>query len=140
MMSIGGISIASNYAQAIALNGDPWPGCTLEDTEAVGRVRLLFPGKKYCLVQNWVLLDLTGPNVALERIRDEGLEPVILYAHRVIFDSKRRVDFGGWIRSMFQLSLSSEGYFETKNTVYIMVGQGFRKPVDLQHVFPLGGR
>lgn len=140
MMSIGGISIASNYAQAVMLDGDPWPGCLQEDRVAVERVGSLYPGKKYCLVEAWVLLDLFGPEESLKRIREEGFEPTILYSHRVVFDSRRRVDFGGWIRSTFQLTLSSEGYFETRNTTYILIGNGFRKRVDLQHIFPLSGR
>ena len=139
MMSIGGISIASNYARAVSLDGDPLAGCALPDQEAIERAKALYPNKKFCLVQDWVLLDLVGPEADIGRIRREGLEPVILYSHRVIFDSKRRVDFGGWIRSLFQLSFSHEGFFETKNTVYILVGRGFRKPANLQHIFPPRG-
>ena len=137
MMSLGGISVASNYAQAVSINGDPWSGCVLEDREAVERAQVLYPEKGYCLVQDWVLLDLAGPEESLKRIRDEGFEPTILYSRRVVFDSRRRVDIGGWIRSMFQQSLSAEGFFETKNSVYILLGKGFRKQVALEHIFPL---
>jgi len=58
-----------------------------------------------------------------------------LFAHNVRFDSQRRFDVGDWMRSTFAVSFEEGFLFETRNTVYVLMGNGREKSVSLKTIF-----
>ena len=61
---------------------------------------------------------------ALVTIRATGLEPMFMYAHCVIHDGHGRFPPGGWVRSTLCKSFDGVCLFETRNTVYVLMGNG----------------
>jgi len=62
---------------------------------------------------------------------DRGLIPALVYALTVIQDSKGRFAPGDWVRSTLEVSFTHDCLFETKNTVYVLMGAGRRLRTDL---------
>ncbi|MCY1559454.1 hypothetical protein D9M68_964970 [compost metagenome] len=61
----------------------------------------------------------------------------MLYAHNVLFDSDRRFDVGDWVRTTPLVSFSEGCFFQTKNTLYVLVGDGERKRAEFNTVMSL---
>ena len=78
-----------------------------------------FPGKAFCVVKQWILIDLTVTPVEREKLTSLGLFPMTLFAHEVVLDSKGRFQSGMWVRSNFGKSFTEGCMFETKSTVYL---------------------
>lgn len=95
--------------------------------EACALAEKKFPGKPYCLVEDWVLIDITPSPSQLEAFKAKGFSPTFLYARHVILDSKGRFQFGDWVRSTFEFYFEEPGWFLTKNTLYVLLGKGGRK-------------
>ncbi|WP_338801946.1 hypothetical protein V9L13_06665 [Pseudomonas sp. RSB 5.4] len=108
-----------------------WQG-TQEDLIALAA--MTFPGKAFCVVRQWILIDLTVTCDEVEKLKNFGLLPATLYAHEVVLDSKGRFQPSMWVRSNFGVS-STDYMFETKSTVYLLLGDGSRKPAALSTVF-----
>ena len=49
-----------------------------------------FPGKAFCVVKQWILIDLTVTPVEREKLTSLGLLPATLFAHEIVLDSKGR--------------------------------------------------
>jgi hypothetical protein len=93
-----------------------------------------FPGKPYCLVEQWTVFraDVSQPDQ--KEILRRGHLPFFIYAHKVLKDSRRRFQPGDWVRS--SMALTFDGVmFETKNTVYVLVGDGFETTASLKAIF-----
>lgn len=117
---------------ALYSEGVPMPGCLLSESDAVVEVQRRFPGKPYCLVREWALIDLECPAAALAFIARSGRRPTIVFAHCVVLDSAHRGPPGNWIRSTFEVSRDdSAGLFESRNTVYVLLGPGARRTAPL---------
>lgn len=97
----------------------------------------LFPGKGFCVVRQWILIDLTVTPEENEKLTELGLLPATLYAHEVVLDSKGRFQPGMWVRSNFGLSFTKGCMFETKNTVYLLWGSGHRKKATVGAAFSM---
>lgn len=102
------------------------------DDEAAGiaLAQELCPGKPYCSVRQWILVDLDIPDDKKALVADQGFQPILLYAHTVVTDSARRFSPSDWVRSTLLVDLKSNYLFETKNSVYILLGAGSRKTVE----------
>lgn len=102
------------------------------DDEAAGiaMAQELSPGKPYCSVRQWVLVDLDISEDKKALVTEQGFQPILLYAHTVVTDSARRFAPGDWVRSTLLVDLKSNCLFETKNSVYILLGAGSRKTAD----------
>lgn len=61
----------------------------------------------------------------------------IVYSDDVIIDSTNLVPMGGWIRTSFLEKLYSNCIFETKNTNYILVGEGREEEISLSELYSL---
>ena len=59
---------------------------------------------------------------------------MILYSHSVLYDSARRFDVGDWVRTTPLVSFSEGCFFQTRNTLYVLVGDGLRKQTELSTV------
>lgn len=71
-------------------------GSRLDDDELIKLAREEFEGQPFCVVRNWMILDLLLPEAQESEVRRQGLQPSVLYAHRVVFDSAARSSHLGW--------------------------------------------
>ncbi|VVO94904.1 hypothetical protein PS903_02476 [Pseudomonas fluorescens] len=102
------------------------------DEILIGMVKALFPRKPYCLVDDWTLFNVDVTEVELQKIHAAGQLPLIVFAHNVRFDSERRFDVGDWVRSTLATSFEEGFLFETRNTVYVLCGDGHEKATSLK--------
>lgn len=91
----------------------------------------------YCVVRDWVWIDLTLSASDLEQFRAAGQQPVVMYSHSVLYDSARRFDVGDWVRTTPLVSFSNGCFFRTRNSLYVLVGDGVRKRAELSTVMSL---
>jgi hypothetical protein len=97
----------------------------------------LFPGKAFCVVRQWILIDLTVTPEEKEKLTILGLLPATLYAHEVVLDSRCRFQPKMWVRSNFGMSFIYGCMFETKNTVYLLSGAGQKKEASMAAAFSM---
>ncbi len=102
------------------------------DDEAAGiaLAQELCPGKPYCSVRQWTLVDLDISDDKKALVTEHGFQPILLYAHTVVTDSARRFSPGDWVRSTLLVERKSNCLFETQNSVYILLGTGSRKTAE----------
>ena len=118
--------------EALYGEGAPMAGCALSEADAVAEVRQRYPGKPYCLVREWALIDLECPAAVLSEIERSGRRPSVIFAHCIVLDSARRGPPGNWVRSTFEVSRDERaGFFESRNTVYVLLGPGSRRTAPL---------
>ncbi len=113
-------------------------GRDMLDSEAISYARNLSLNKPFCGIRNWIWIDLEMPDAVRSKIISDGLQPVMVYAHSVIFDSAGRFNPGDCARSTPLVKFSDGHLFETQNTIYLLIGQGTRKSAQLStviHVF-----
>ena len=101
-----------------------------DEAASIALAQELCPGKPYCSVRQWVLVDLDISDDKKALLKNQGLQPILLYAHSVVTDSARRFAPGDWVRSTLLVNLKSDFLFETKNSVYILLGAGRRKTAE----------
>ncbi|OQR35336.1 hypothetical protein BWR15_15500 [Pseudomonas sp. T] len=91
----------------------------------------------YCVVRDWVWIDLILSAPELEQFHAAGQQPVVMYSHSVLYDSARRFDVGDWVRTTPLVSFSDSCFFRTRNSLYVLVGDGVRKSAELSTVMSL---
>ena len=112
-------------------------GTSLSPAEIEALVAERFPRKAYCTVEDWLILHVDEPAESLARVRATGLEPMFMYSHCVIYDGHGRFPPGGWVRSTLCKSFDGVCLFETRNTIYVLVGQGREMKASLKTIFDL---
>ncbi len=91
---------------------------------------LKYPNTPLCAVKNWSWWDYQITDDLRDNFDDAGVQPAIIYAEFLLFDERNRWPSGSIVKST-PLKVFEDGYyFVTRNTVYILVGQGTRKLVD----------
>lgn len=114
--------------------GDLVEGWAGDAADLVHAAQQRFPGKPFCLVKQWILIDV---------VADEGelspgdVPPMVIFAHEVVQDSRRRFEPGHWVRTTYAVSHPDLCMFETRSTVYLLLGDGYRKGATLDVVFSL---
>jgi hypothetical protein len=106
--------------------------------EALVKKAIELSGKPCCLVQDWVIWDLDFNDEQLEQVNSMGNLPTIVYARNVMEDHHYRFRAGDKVRSSLLKKLHENAFFETSNTMYILVGPGTRKsikPEFVEHFF-----
>jgi hypothetical protein len=99
-------------ARGSALEGlDP----NLSEETAAALVAERYGDKPFCLVSHWSLLTV------------KDVPTPLLYAEYVIYDSLGRFRSGDWVRSSPAIASREKGMFETRNTVYVLLGPGRAK-------------
>jgi hypothetical protein len=116
--------------------GKEAPGWQGTQDELIALAANAFPGKAFCVVKQWILIDLTVNPAEKEKLSRLGLLPATLFAHEIVLDSKGRFQPTMWVRSNFGVS-SSPYMFETKKTVYLLLGQGLRKEASIGAAFSM---
>ncbi|WP_144172766.1 hypothetical protein [Pseudomonas sp. Kh13] len=87
-------------------------------------------GRPFYVVRDWLLLEIMVPSDVEDDLKAMGLQPTVVFANIVVYDSKARGSRVGAIRSSFQRALD-DCTFESINTSYILAGPGTRKHVSL---------
>ncbi|MDH2200916.1 DUF6957 family protein [Ectopseudomonas oleovorans] len=121
-------------ADLIYSEGIPMPGVEVPQDEAVRIMRKHFPYFEYCLVRDWIWIDLDlTPEQSAAFARNQR-KPSLIFAHTVIYDSSRRFDVGDLVRTS-PLYKWEEGFiFATLNSAYLLMGDGVRKRASLETV------
>lgn len=116
--------------------GEEMPGWQGTQDELIASAAKTFPGKAFCVVKQWILIDLTVTPPEKEKLTGLGLLPATLFAHEIVLDSQGRFQSSMWVRSNF--GISSNAYmFETKKTVYLLLGAGQRKAASVGAAFSM---
>lgn len=93
-----------------------------------------FSHKAYCFVEQWTLLRAALNDEEHDKVRSAGHLPLFLFANKVIEDSRLRFQPGDWVRS--SMCLTFDGVmFETRNTVYVLLGPGDEQTASLSVIF-----
>ena len=109
-----------------------------ETQEALIRiVKARFPNKGFCIVQQWTIVRAIASDEDLTKIHVHGQLPLFVFAEKVILDSRGRFDYGNWVRSTMAISFQDGFLFETKNTVYVLMGDGDEKSANLAAILSL---
>ena len=111
---------------SLLTGGENISGCQRSVSDAVALANLHFPSRAYCLVADWAILDIEVTTRQLKAITDNGLVPALVYALTVIQDSKGRFLPGDWVKTTLAVSYSEGCLFETRNTIYVLMGSGRR--------------
>ena len=117
--------------------GDESPGWQDSEEELISLAAKMFLGKAFCVVKQWILIDLTVTPVEREKLTSLGLLPATLFAHEVVLDSKGRFQSGMWVRSNFGKSFTEGCMFETKSTAYLLLGSCLRKEASIGAAFSM---
>lgn len=112
-------------------------GTQLPRAEIEALVEDRFGRKSYCLVEDWLIFHVDESPESLAKVRATGLQPMFMYAHCVIHDQQGRFPPGGWVRSTLCKSFDGVCLFETRNTVYVLVGEGREMKASLKTIFGL---
>ena len=117
--------------------GSETPGWEGSQEDLISLAAKSFPGKAYCIVRQWILIDLIVTPDEKEKLTKLGLLPMTLFAHEVVLDSKGRFQVGMWVRSNFGKSVTGGCMFETKNTMYLLLEAGQRKEASFAAAFSM---
>ncbi|MFG0323988.1 DUF6957 family protein [Pseudomonas sp. zjy_15] len=114
--------------------GDLVEGWDGDPADLVQAAQQRFPGKPFCLVRQWVWIDVVTSEGELAPAE---VPPMVIFAHEVVQDSRRRFDPGHWVRTTYAVSHPGQCIFETRSTAYLLLGDGYRKEASLDVVFSL---
>lgn len=117
--------------------GKEVPGWQGTQEDLISLAAKAFPGKAFCAVRQWILIDLTVNSDEKEKLSGLGLLPETLFAHEIVLDSKGRFQPQMWVRSNFGVSFTEGCMFETKSTVYLLLGSGSRKEASVGAAFSM---
>lgn len=117
--------------------GEPRQGAMDTDEHLIELVRALYPYKPYCLVKDWTIFKVDVTEDELNKIHAAGQFPLVLFARDVRFDSERRFDVGDWVRSTMSISFEDGFLFETRNSVYVLMGDGHEKTASLSTIMSI---
>jgi len=112
-------------------------GSELTLDEAVALARKRYKWMPLCVVEEWIILDAIVTDDERAKVAAAGCQPMFMFAHKVVHDEQRRFEPGHWVRSSMGTAFK-EGYlFETRNTVYVLLGPGHRKSSSIEAIFSL---
>lgn len=117
--------------------GEETPGWSGSQEDLISLAVRSFPGKAFCVVRRWILIDLIVTPEEKEKLAKLGLLPVTLFAHEVVLDSKGRFEPTMWARGNFGKSFTEGCFFETKDTVYLLLGAGQKKEASVAAAFSM---
>lgn len=118
----------------------PMPGIEMSSEQAFERLNASL---KHCtathyIVRDWLWVDVTSiPDVQHQQFRAAGLKPVVLVTRNVFFRSNRLFIFDDWVRSSLLVNFTEGCFFDTADSLYLLVGDGLRTSADLQTLLKL---
>ena len=114
--------------------GEAMTGSTMTDEQALAFARERYAFSEFCLVRQWLWIDLDVTEAQRVELEKTHRQPVVVYAHSVIYDSARRWDVGDVVRTSPLCSFEDGYLFRTLNSVYLLLGDGQRKRAPLETV------
>ena len=112
-------------------------GSRLGDDELIQLARKEFEGQRFCIVRNWMLIDLMLSGEQENEIRKQGLQPSVLYVNHAVLDSEVGIARGNGFITGYQKDFHG-CFFESMDKLYILAGRGARKHASLPAVKALG--
>jgi hypothetical protein len=112
-------------------------GSELSLEDALVAARQHYKWMPLCAVKEWVILDAIVNEAEGDKVAALGCLPVFLFAQRVVHDEQRRFEAGHWVRSGMATSFKEGFMFATRNTVYLLLGGGRRKPSSIDVIFSI---
>jgi hypothetical protein len=104
------------------------PGTNLSREEIREELKRRNPQKQFCLVRDWILIELDITEETRQQIESQGFKAQFIHANEIIEDSSNRWPAGSWVRTSLQLRYEGDGFFETRSTIYVLIGDGrFKK-------------
>lgn len=97
------------------------------------------PGKPFCLVRAWRIIDVEVGQAYAQSLAEAALAPVIVYAEDVVIHSAGLRNKGDWVRTTFQRTFTQNFLFETQNTIYVLAGDGVRLSGSVKAVLAMSG-
>jgi hypothetical protein len=89
-----------------------------------------YPEKGICTVKAWAVVECRCNESEVLALKHKlGVKPFVLKTNYVLWDSKNRWPSGSIACSYFLIEIEESCLFITKNTCYIMVGQGRQKSI-----------
>lgn len=122
------------------LLGDPGislMGSELSLDEAVALARKRYKRMPLCAVEEWIILDAIVTDNERTKVAAAGCQPMFMFAHKVMHDEQRRFEPGHWVRSSMGTAFNDGFLFETRNSVYLLLGPGHRKSSSIEAIFSL---
>ncbi|NVZ35528.1 hypothetical protein HX779_26400 [Pseudomonas sp. A4002] len=132
------IDALRDVAELLNGEGESLAGFAGDVAEAEAMVILHPSWKPYCIVRDWMLIEIAVTDEFRQSLAGDGLQPYVLYASNVLSHSCNKRLTGDWVRSTFQRSFEGS-VFETHNTVYILLGEGLRKKARIETVMAIVG-
>ena len=111
-------------------------GLPLPDDELIGLAKRRSGDRPFCVIRNWIILDVMVSANDEKSLEAQGLQPTVMLGREIVFDSRNQGSRPGGLRSSFQYSFV-ESVFESKDTLYYLAGPGFRKRTSLAAVLTL---
>lgn len=112
-------------------------GSELTLDEAVALARKRYKWMPLCAVEEWTILDAIVTDEERAKVAAAGCQPIFMFAHKVVNDEQRRFEPGHWVRSSMGTAFKDGYLFETRNTVYVLLGPGHRKSASIEAIFSL---
>lgn len=129
------VTINPNVKELVKGQARSVTGTCFSSTDAKRAVTERYPNKAFCLVEQWTVFQAAVTESDLIKIRLAGHLPLFVFAHKVIEDSRRRFQEGDWVRSSMCISFQDGLMFETKNTIYVLMGDGHEMKASLKTIF-----
>lgn len=109
-------------------------GMQIDPQEAIRMTQARFPDRSFCIVNEWVWLDLDAPDLVVKELESEGKKPVMLLMLNVVFDSSTKSTGPLWLRSSPLIEFSDGMFFQTQHKLYVLLNHGRRKTMSLSAV------
>jgi len=116
-------------AQAMAGSG-------LADAEAIKACAEEFAGLRYCIVRQWLLLDVILPAAVERAFTVKGLGTTVLFAQRVVYDSTACLAQDTPLLSGLHKRFD-DCFFECEQGLFVLAGKGARKRISLPALIAL---
>jgi hypothetical protein len=132
--------IHGHIVELLRLDGERISGFGGDEAHAEAEAILTCRGGQYCVVRDWIIVDVEVPGDYRTSLADDGLKHIVLYAGNVVLHSGNTRQPGDFVRTTFSLS-SPEGHvFRTRDMTYVLMGQGCRKAASLEAVMAIADR
>lgn len=112
-------------------------GTELNLDDALEAARKRYKWMPLCAVEEWTILDAIVTDEERTKVAAAGCQPMFMFAHKVVDDEQRRFEPGHWVRSSMGTAFNDGFLFETRNSVYVLLGPGHRKSASIEAIFSL---
>ncbi|MCJ7853086.1 DUF6957 family protein [Pseudomonas monteilii] len=132
----GGTVEAAQLAYFLLDGAEHVKGLEFSDDQLIDIARSRSGGKPFCVIRNWILLDVMVSDKDERALEAQGLRPTVMLGRQIVFDSRTQSSRSGGLRSSFMFALV-DSVFESKDTLYFLAGPGLRKHTSLTAVLTL---